>query len=109
MVMPELPVPVSAKVLVPVPPLAVTVELPATPTFKLRVLPAPVREIGFAILIVFEIDSLSVVETPSVRVELKGEFVALLYVSKRATACKSAFETVSAGAEFVTLTSSIAR
>ena len=108
-VMPASTVPVRTNVFVPVPFVAVTVELPEVPTLRSSVAAVPESEIGFATLIVFDVDSASVVDTPKLLVALAGDAVALLYVSKRATACKSALETVRAGAEFVTLTSSIAR
>ena len=107
--MPASDVPVSAKVFVPVPEDAVTVSKPATPTLRFSVEEVAVNEIGFATLIVLEVDSLKVVETPRVLVELSGVSVAFLYWSNRATACKSALETVRVGAELLTLTSSIAR
>ena len=108
-VIPASTVPVRANVFVPVPLVAVTVELPDVPTLRLSVAAVPLSDIGFAILIVFEVDSLRVVDTPRVLVALAGDTVTFWYVSKRATACTSELDTVSAGAEFVTLTSSIAK
>ncbi|CAB4933659.1 unannotated protein [freshwater metagenome] len=97
------------KVLVPVPEVAVTVSKPATPTFKFKVALVAVKEMGLATFIVFEVVSERVVESPRVLVELTGVAVASLYWRSRATACTSALLTVSAAAELVTLTSSIAR
>ena len=78
-VIPAFDVPVSAKVFVPVPEVAVTVSIPATPTLRFSVAEVAVSEIGFATLIVFEPVSERVVEIPRVLVALNGEFVAFLY------------------------------
>jgi hypothetical protein len=78
-VMPASTVPVRANVFVPVPFVAVTVELPATPTFRLSVAAVPDSEIGFAMLIVFDVDSASVVDTPKLLVALAGDAVAFWY------------------------------
>ena len=72
-------VPVRANVFVPVPLVAVTVELPDVPTLRLSVAAVPLSDIGFATLIVFEVDSLRVVDTPRVLVALAGDAVALRY------------------------------